>query len=146
MRDYRNYHVDNKSFYSNKNTLNWVEKYIKKQPQTILEFGSYDGGDGVFYKKEYPKAKVYSIEACPERYKVIKQLVAPYGIEVFNYAVYDYDGFIDFYPVKDPNVRDHDDLYGSSGSINKRTEKYKAQFNHIKEQSPVKVPCIRYTQ
>lgn len=38
---------------------------------------------------------------------------------------------------------DHDEFYGSSGSINKRTDLYKNTFSHIDEQTAKSVPCIR---
>ena len=34
-------------------------------PKTIIEFGSYDGGDGLKYKLDFPEADVISIEADP---------------------------------------------------------------------------------
>jgi FkbM family methyltransferase len=101
------------------------------------------GGDGVFYKQSFPGAEVYSIEACDERYKVIQKLDDKFGIHTFNYAVCEYDGFADFYSVKDPNVMDHDESFGSSGSLNQRTDLYKKTFTHIKEQEAKSVPCIR---
>lgn len=143
MRDYRNYEVDGVKMYKSDFNISWIKEHLNREPKVILEFGSYDGGDGVFYKKSFPDAEVYSIEACEERFKVIQKLESKFGIKTFNYAVCDYDGFIDFYQVKDPNVMDHDDKFGSSGSINKRTDLYKQTFTHIDEQAPVKTPCIR---
>lgn len=143
MGDYRNYEVDGIKMYKSDFNISWIEKYLKRKPNVIIEFGSYDGGDGVFYKKSFPNSEVYSIEACNERFKIIQKLDDKFGVHTFNYAICEYNGFIDFYSVKDPNVMDHVDKYGSSGSINKRTEKYKKQFTHVKEQEPKKVPCIR---
>lgn len=143
MVDYRNYEVDGIKMYKSDFNIRWIEKHLKKKPEVIVEFGSYDGGDGVFYKKSFPNAEVYSLEACSERFKVIQKLDKKFDIHTFNYAVCEYNGFADFYSVKDPNVMDHEDKFGSSGSLNQRTEKYKNQFTHIKEQEAKKVPCIR---
>ena len=114
-----------------------------REPKTILEFGSYDGGDGAYYKEKFPESRVVSIEACIERFNTIKEYNDKIGIEIHNYAVCDYNGYIEFYKVKDPNVMDHSDGYGSSGSINQRTDAYKRQFSHIKEQEPIQTKCIR---
>jgi|694.fasta_scaffold82654_3 FkbM family methyltransferase len=143
MGDYRNYEVDGVKMYKSDFNINWIFKHLGRTPNVIMEFGSYDGGDGVFYKKTFPDAEVYSIEACDERYKVIQKLDEIFGIHTFNYAICEYDGYIDFYPVKDPNVMDHQDKFGSSGSINQRTDLYKRNFGHIIEQVGKKVPCIR---
>lgn len=143
MVDYRNYEVDGVKMYKSDFDTNWINKHLGKSPSVIVEFGSYDGGDGVFYKKTFPEAEVYSIEACDERFKVIQNLDEKFGIHTFNYAVCEYDGFIDFYAVKDPNVMDHDYKYGSSGSLNQRTDLYKKTYSHVNEQESKKVPCTR---
>lgn len=143
MIDYRNYEVDGVKMYKSEFDVSWVEKYLKKKPSVIVEFGSYDGGDGVFYKQTFPDAEVHSIEACAERFKVIQKLEDKFKIHVYNYAVCEYDGFADFFQVKDPNVMDCPDMFGSSGSLNQRTDLYKSTFTHISEQAAVKTPCIR---
>lgn len=143
MGDFRNYEVNGVKLYKSDFNTEWINKYLGSDPKVIIEFGSYDGGDGVFYKNTFPNSEVYSIEACDERFKVIKPLEDKFNIHVYNYAVCEYDGFIDFYSVKDPNVMDHDEFYGSSGSLNKRTDLYKNTFKHINEQIPKSVPCTR---
>lgn len=142
-KDFRNYSKKGIALYKSDFNVNWINQYLGRKPSTIIEFGSYDGGDGAFYKESFPSAKVVSIEACRERYSTIKEYNEVLGIEIYNYAVCDYDGHIDFYPVIDPNVMDNASKYGSSGSINKRTNLYKKRWTHIKEQEPVKTPCIR---
>ena len=108
-----------------------------------MEFGSYDAGDAANYRYHFPKATIYSVEACKERFKVISSYIDKFDITAFNYAMCDYDGEIEFYQAKDPNVMDNDDGYGSSGSINQKTDMYKANWPHVKEQSPIKTPCRR---
>lgn len=143
MSEFRNYQVNGVKLYKSDFNIEWIDKYLGKIPSVIVEFGSYDGGDGAFYKQTYPESKVFSIEGCEERYNIIKKYEKLLGIDVSNFAVCEYDGFIEFYSVKDPNVMDHKDNYGSSGSINQRTDLYKKKFSHISEQKSKKVPCIR---
>ena len=88
MGDYRNYEVDGVKMYKSDFNINWIFKHLGRTPNVIMEFGSYDGGDGVFYKKTFPDAEVYSIEACDERYKVIQKLDEIFGIHTFNYAIW----------------------------------------------------------
>jgi len=45
--------------------INLVKTICNNNVKTIIEFGSYDGGDGIKYKYNFPDAKVYSIEASP---------------------------------------------------------------------------------
>lgn len=115
MVEFRNYMVKGHKFYKSDFNVEWIRKYLKELPKVILEFGSYDGGDGVFYKETFPSSEVFSIEACKERYDLIKPLESAFNIRAFNYAICEYDGFIDFYAVKDPNVMDCKEQFGSSG-------------------------------
>jgi FkbM family methyltransferase len=144
MVDYRNYESNGVKFYKSLDIkdIKIIKKYTPN-PKVFIEFGSYDAGDGVFLKKNFPDTKVYSIEACPERYSVIKKIEKLFDLNVFNYSVYDNDGVIDFYQVQDPNVMDHDKKYGSSGSINKKTNFYKKTYDHIEELNSISVPSIR---
>jgi FkbM family methyltransferase len=143
MGDFRNYLVDGIKLYRSDFNIEWIYKYLNKSPSVIIEFGSYDAGDGVYYKKSFPASRVISIEACKERFSTISEYNKHFGIELYNYAVCDYDGEIKFYQVKDPNVMDNKSKYGSSGSINKRTQLYKNTWTHIIEQEPIITPCIR---
>jgi len=123
--------------------LNWVDKYLGKTPEVIIEFGAYDGGDAVRFKTNYQDSEVFSLEACENRFKIIKGYnIEELGIKLFNYAVSDVDGEIDFYPMLDSNNKD-DNKYGGSGSILKATDKYKNSFKHLKHLEPVKVKSIR---
>lgn len=142
MGDFRNYTVNGIKMYKSEFNVGWINKYLGHEPKTLIEFGSYDCGDGVYYKQTYPNCSVYSIEACPERYKIVKNNGESFKIKTFNYAISDYDGQTIFYQVKDPNVLDDEKKYGSSGSINKRTDLYKNTFKHIEEQSPIEIECI----
>jgi FkbM family methyltransferase len=143
MGDFRNYEINNLKLYKSLEAkdIKILSKYIG-EVNTIIEFGSYDAGDGCYLKSNFPNANVYSIEACPERFSTIKKIENICGIKSFNYAVCDYDGFINFYQVFDENVLDHPKKYGSSGSINKKTNFYKTTFDHVKENTPISVPCI----
>ena len=81
-----------------------------------------------------------SIEADPVRYEIIKAMEEKLGIglEVFNFAVSDIDDEIDFYPTFDPN-EDNPEGIGGSGSIHKKTQKYKDTYTHLRELEPTKV-------
>ena len=113
--DFRNFQINDLKVYRSNFDLDWFQKHLKRNPETIIEFGSYDGGDGLFYKNNYPECNIYSIEACPKRFQIVKKLEHEYKINVFNYAVCDIDGHINFYQVHDENVLDSEEKYGSSG-------------------------------
>jgi FkbM family methyltransferase len=144
MNDFRNYESHNIKFYKSleDDDINFIKKYIDN-PKVFLEFGSYDAGDAVFLRNNFKNTKIYSIEACPIRYNIIKNIENLFDLNVFNYAVCDSDGFIDFYQVEDPNVFDNEKQYGSSGSINKKTNTYKDTYKHLKELNPITVACTR---
>jgi FkbM family methyltransferase len=90
-------------------------KSICKDPKVILEFGSYDGADGIKYKYHFPNAEVYSIEASYESYKKIKPL-EKYGLHVFNYAISNENKKKLFYPTYD----EENNNIAPCGSIDKK--------------------------
>lgn len=143
MRDFRNYEVDGVKMYKSEFNPEFIKRNLDASPTVIVEFGSYDGGDGVYYKKLFPEADVFSLEADSDRFEVVRKNGEIFGLNTYNYAVCEYDGEIDFYSVHDPNVMDHDLKTGSSGSINQRTSLYKKTFPHLKEREGYKVPCTR---
>lgn len=112
-----------------------------EDPKVIFEFGSFDGGDGVRFKTKFPNCRVISIEADPTRYEIIKEMNEKLKIdlEVFNFAISDLDEEIDFYPTFDPN----ENGVGGSGSIHKKTQKYKDTYDHLTELEPIKVQSKR---
>lgn len=112
--------------------LDLLNQYIK-DPKVIIEFGSFDGGDGLRYKLIYPYCEVYSIEADPQLFERIKRL-EKYGLHIFNYAIYNKNDIIKFHRCKfaeryycyEPN-----DI-GGSGSLLSPTEYNKKVITHQK--------------
>lgn len=91
-----------------------ILKRINPNPNTIIEFGSYDGGDGIKYKYYFPKANIYSIEPSPNCYNKLKNL-EKYGLKTFNYAISNKNSIVDFYETYDVTNKN----YAPCGSINK---------------------------
>ena len=91
---------NNRELWCSNLDINLVKKVLGKNINTIIEFGSYDGGDGIKYKYNFPEAEVYSIEPSPSCYKKIKPL-EKFGLHVFNYAISDNDSVMDFYQTYD---------------------------------------------
>lgn len=68
------------------------------QIETIVEIGALDANDSQYFKKVFPSANVYAIEALPDNYnKYLKDLKDVVGI---NAVVSDADGEVDFYKKK----------------------------------------------
>lgn len=74
--------------------LDWIKQY-NINPKIIIEFGSYDAGDAIRYKINYPNCDIFSIEADPIQYKKIKPL-EKFDIKIFNYAIYNKTDKIEF--------------------------------------------------
>ncbi len=123
--------------------LNWFNEY-KINPKVIIEFGSFDGGDGLRYKLAYPKCDVYSIEADPQLFGKTEQL-KKYELKVFNYAICDINGEIDFHRClfKEPYYCYQKGDVGGSGSILKPSEYNKEVVLHqFYEEWPIIVKAI----
>jgi len=73
-----------------------IKKYIKDEEiKYIVDAGSLDGGDAIFFKHKYPIANVYAIEGLPENFD--KYLSNNTNITPVNAVIANYDGTITYY-------------------------------------------------
>lgn len=140
----KNNHIilDDKSLYHSGFNTNLILKYLKGEPNTILEFGSYDGGDALRYKMIFNDCNVYSIEACPTLYSKLSFL-REYDIDISNYAISDQVGVVDFYQ----SIKRETKEPGPTGSILKATDKViKKNKQIIYNKTSVKVNSITISE
>ncbi len=94
------------------------EHFADADIRTIVEIGSLNGADSLFFKEQFPHARVVAIEGLGENFeKYMKQLE---GIECVNATVADHNGETTFH-VKDTNgihsIFDRGARYGSGRRI-----------------------------
>jgi FkbM family methyltransferase len=121
--------------------INIIKNLCNNEVNNIIEFGSYDGGDGIRYKYFFPNANVYSIEASKNCYNNMKELenINKYNIKTFNYAISNYNGYIDFYDTYDHLNKN----YAPCGSIKKNLCTTDCGNNNILEiKNKTNIPCI----
>ena len=76
----------------------WIDKYLPKEKiKVVFDIGSKHGHDGLIFKKKFPKARVIAIEADDVLYCKIVGNPSMRCLEVFNYAVFDKDGVVEFH-------------------------------------------------
>lgn len=132
------FNFNGERFYHCGFVLDWFQKYLNREPKTILEFGSFDCGDALRYKNNFKNCDVYSIEADPDIYKNVKKY-EKYDIKIFNYAITNYTGETDFYISR----QKIDNSLAPCGSILKATDRAKTYVDHILfSNEPIKIPCI----
>ncbi|MDD5589095.1 MAG: FkbM family methyltransferase [Candidatus Nanoarchaeia archaeon] len=127
--------------------LDILNQYIKN-PKVIIEFGSFDGGDGLRYKLAYPNCDIYSIESDPILFERIKKL-EKYGLGVFNYAIYHKTGDIKFNRCrfKEPYYCYNKNDIGGSGSILEPSDYNKKIVTHQEyDEKAIMVPSITIQQ
>jgi len=61
----------------------------------VVEIGSMDGFDSIFFKNQFPDAEVFTIEGLPDNYE--KYLANKNEINTFCIVITDYCGTIDYY-------------------------------------------------
>jgi FkbM family methyltransferase len=67
-----------------------AEYYLPQalQPAVILDIGSNIGTSILFFREEFPAAKIYGFEPHPETFRILEKNVAGLpGVEVFNYGL-----------------------------------------------------------
>lgn len=107
-------------------------------PGTILELGSYDGGDGYRFRKAFPDALIVSVEADPDRFQIVDANLHDSRIRVHHLAVCDSDGSIDWYPATIEGK-----AHGQ-GSLFRHSDKYRRKFSFVHQSSqPVTVAAKR---
>ena len=63
--------------------------------KNVMEIGSLNGNDSLFFKSHYPEANVFCIEGLPDNYnKYLKDLT---NITTINAVIADYDGVIQYH-------------------------------------------------
>jgi len=116
----------NKSYISNSQTekisismedfYSQVKLYIKDDDiKYIVDAGSLNGGDAIFFKNKYMNANSYAIEGLPDNYE--KFLKNNTQITPINTVIANYDGYIKYYQ-KDINgihgIYNRGDNYGKT--------------------------------
>jgi FkbM family methyltransferase len=73
-----------------------INKFIdSKEIKTIIDAGTMDGGDAIYFKNKYPYSNVYAIEGLPDNYN--KYLINNKNIIGINAVIANYDGNIKYY-------------------------------------------------
>jgi len=89
-------------------------KIENMNPLIIFDIGSNVGLSAIYFSLKYPDSKIYAFEPNKKTFLKMKRNVGSFNnIEIFNWAVADYDGQVEFFE----NER------SMSSSIIKRSEK-----------------------
>ncbi|EJL68379.1 FkbM family methyltransferase [Chryseobacterium populi] len=72
-------------------------KLLKKNPEVIVDFGAHIGLTSIYFALKYPNAKIYSVEASPENFQLLKANTASFkNIACFHAAAHFEDGSVNF--------------------------------------------------
>ncbi len=118
-------------------------KYLSS-PKIILEFGSYDGADGILYHKSFPTARVFSIEPDPENFENVLRNIKSYKeIRAFHYAISNETGEVDFHQARFYSYADGSST-SRAGSLLKHTSKNQEVYIKTDKfvSKLIKVPAI----
>jgi len=89
--------------------MNYSKKFFDSSDiKNIMEIGSLDGRDSLYFKEHYPNANVFCIEGLPSNYQ--NYLSNLDTITPINIVIADYDGMITFH---------HKNINGIHGILNR---------------------------
>jgi FkbM family methyltransferase len=77
------------------NYIEFIKKSNLHNIEYIVEVGSLDGNDSLFFKEVFPSANVYAIEGLPDNYN--KFLKNKTTIKTYNLVITDHIGETDYY-------------------------------------------------
>ena len=84
-------------YHSSFNPL-WLDE-LGIEPRMIVDAGSFDGGDALRFSAAFPSARILTIEADPERAKIVRANLKGTSIEFQECGLQDRDGQIDWHAV-----------------------------------------------
>ena len=109
------------------------------QTKTIVELGSFDGGDAYRFRQDFPDARIVTVEADPTRYGVVQSNLAGQNIEIVNCAACATDGDIDWF------VSTVDGEPQAQGSMFQHSQSYQKKFPQVQQSNePIKVSGRRF--
>ncbi|MEY8759998.1 FkbM family methyltransferase [Chryseobacterium tongliaoense] len=80
-----------------KNAYDKHLKLLKKNPEIIVDLGAHIGMTSIYFALKYPDVKIYSIEASPENFELLKANTASFkNITCFHAAAHFEDGSVNF--------------------------------------------------
>ena len=123
---------EERRLYQSRFNMAWLDE-LRLSPKIIFDMGSYDGGDSIRFKYRFPDARVVAFEADPDRYRIVADNVAPFGIVCVNAAVCDRDEPVPWYRSHDGSFREVE--AGSQGSMYRHAPDYARRFDFVR-QSP----------
>jgi FkbM family methyltransferase len=126
------------TLYHSSFNLDWLME-LGLEVNTVVELGSYDGGDAYRFKKAFPNARVITVEADPTRYDIVQRNLEGQGIEILNCAACATDGDVDWF------VSTIDGEPQAQGSMYLHSQKYQKKFPQVQQaDKPQKVPGRRF--
>lgn len=118
--------------------MDWFRE-LGIMPKTIVDLGSFDGGDAYRFKDAFPEARVITVEADPTRFGIAQDNLAEAEVEILNCAACATDGDIDWY------VATIDGAPHAQGSMYQHTEAYQKKFAAVEQsKEPTKVAGKRF--
>lgn len=117
------------------------EALSEHPPRVIVEVGAYDGLDALEMSRMFPRAQVFTFEADPHNFQLLKRVTALRSqVKPIHQAVLDFTGEGIFHS-SDSRDKDHPDSYArASGSMLMPTEKFASAFPDLQFVSKHKVP------
>lgn len=116
---------------------NWLTQ-LGISPKTILDLGSYDGGDAFRFTEAFPSCRVITLEADPMRISLVRENLEGSPVEIKQYAACDQDGPVEWYSAEANGKVD------GQGSMFAHTDHYRKTFDFVKQtDKPASVDGIR---
>jgi FkbM family methyltransferase len=100
-----------------------------------LELGTGWGYQSFEFTTNFPNTKIYSFECNPDSIEEFKKNVNGNNVELIEMAIWEYDGEIDFYPVKNGNI--------GASSVFLSTKEFSEKSEFLYQPEKIKVPCIK---
>lgn len=114
--------------------LEWVDKFLRYEPEIIFDVGTYNGNQAMLFKRAYTRSRVIAIEADNRLFSKMILNTKLSEIEIYNFAICEKDGEVDFHH--------NEGTKKGSGSVKKPSSSI-FKFEGMKFSEPKKVSGLR---
>ncbi len=118
-------------------------KIENADPKMIFDLGSNVGASVIYFKLLYPNASVYAFEPDPRAFSKLKKNTEQFsGTHLYNCAISDKDGVMDFYV--NPKISISSSCFQRSGNLEKITVPAKSISTILNEEKISNVDLVKF--
>ena len=109
----------------------FLKEYIKTENPLFFDIGCYDGGDTLELKEIFPKSTIICFDVDERSIELFKKNVNVDGVHLYEMAISNKDGFVEWYNSTSDTRRHYEDKDWSASSSIKKPKNHLSLFKDV---------------